>query len=203
LKVIGFERKSLSSSPDHPQIKISALFLCSSTTLKSRKKEYLDGLLQRIPDCQAIRIFNTGKKLDFTPLRKFLIQNQFRPLSPPPVVTPIYGALPKQLTEQHEADFLSKHRKWRIVEREKPGAPEDSIRELYRLYEFPSHEHAWDFMAAIEERCIKKINHHPRLQNTFNRVEVWLSTFNVGHKPTKRDIRLAECIENTWSELRN
>ena len=57
---------------------------------------------------------------------------------------------------------------------------------------------AWRFMQRVSEIGIQPHNHHPRWQNNYNRLEVWLSTSNSGHKPTKRDVRLARVFEETW-----
>jgi pterin-4a-carbinolamine dehydratase len=63
------------------------------------------------------------------------------------------------------------------------------------MYEFSTYEMAWRFMIRVDELAIRPYNHHPRWQNTFNRIEFWLCTFNIGHKPSKRDLRLARILE--------
>ncbi|WP_052389716.1 4a-hydroxytetrahydrobiopterin dehydratase [Belnapia moabensis] len=118
-------------------------------------------------------------------------------------MTPIVGRLPSQLGDSELEKLLQELPGWRLEERDKPGLPSDVIVELYRLYEFGDYEEAWRFMTAVDERCIRRLNHHPRWQNTYNRVEVWLTTFNIGHKPSRRDVRLAKCIEELWSVARN
>jgi pterin-4a-carbinolamine dehydratase len=162
------------------------------------KDEHLDGALKRIAGLEYIRIRNTGAKSDFLLVKSFLLKRQYRPLSPPPAVTPIVGRLPAQLGDDELGRLQEELPEWRLEEREKPGSPGDAIVELYRLYEFGDYEEAWRFMTAVEERCVRRLNHHPRWQNTYNRVEVWLTTFNIGHKPSRRDARLARCIEDLW-----
>lgn len=75
------------------------------------------------------------------------------------------------------------------------------MRELYRVFEFTSYDNAWKFMTLVDEKGIRPFNHHPRWQNTYNRVEVWLCTFNIGHKPSKKDLRLAGIMEDIWEEF--
>lgn len=160
----------------------------------------VDDPVSKICDLQAVALDNTGSTLDFVQLKQVLIKNRVVPINPPPVVTPIAFSPPKQLGQETEEQFLSEYSSWRIIEREKPGVPGDSMRELYRLFEFRSYEEAWRFMAKIDEEGIRPYNHHPRWQNTYNRVEVWLCTFNIGHKPSYRDVRLAKIMEKAWKE---
>jgi 4a-hydroxytetrahydrobiopterin dehydratase len=162
------------------------------------KEDHLDGALKRIADLEYIKLQDTGSRNDFLPLRSVLLKRQYRPLSPPPAVTPVLGRLPTQLSDADQSRFVEEHPDWRIEEREKPGAPGDLIQELYRMYEFANYEDAWKFMTAVDEQCIRRLHHHPRWQNTYNRVELWLTTFNIGHKPSRRDARLANCVEEVW-----
>jgi pterin-4a-carbinolamine dehydratase len=78
------------------------------------------------------------------------------------------------------------------------GTAADYIRELYRYYEFRSYDDAWKFIVKVDEHGIRVFNHHPRWLNTYNRVEFWLCTFHTGHKPSQRDITLAEFLEETY-----
>lgn len=182
----------------NPELLLIPVLVNGTTMLKP---EYLDEELAVICDFQSIEIRSTGSSLDFVQLKRMLLQNRFRPLDPPVVVTPRSGKIPNQLDKTKEETFLEKYKEWRILEKEKPGIPGDFMRELYRLYEFESYEDAWRFMSKINEIGILPYNHHPRWQNTYNRVEVWLCTFNIGHKPSKRDLRLARILEETWSQF--
>jgi len=38
-------------------------------------------------------------------------------------------------------------------------------------------------------------NHHPRWTNTWNQVEIWLSTHDAGNKVTDKDRKLAQAID--------
>jgi pterin-4a-carbinolamine dehydratase len=167
------------------------------------RPEFLDDDLKQLCDYQPLRIGNNGSNLDFVQVKQRLIENRFRPITPPAVVTPVSGQKPLQLTEQEEEDFLKEYTNWSIIEQDKPGASGDVMRELYRLYEFTDYAVAWKFMSQVDELGIRPYHHHPRWQNSYNRIEIWLSTFNVGHKPTKKDIRLAKIMESTWNEIKD
>jgi 4a-hydroxytetrahydrobiopterin dehydratase len=155
--------------------------------------------LVSFPNFQAMPLPNTGKPEDFDELKEQLVRWHFRPVKLPSVVTPIKGKS-KGLDADDESAFLKKMKEWRIVETREPDAPGRFRRELHRVYEFNSFDDAFRFMNEVAERGIRKPDHHPRWQNTFNRVEIWLTTFNLGYKPSTRDVRLAEVCEQIWSE---
>jgi len=43
-------------------------------------------------------------------------------------------------------------------------------------------------------------NHHPRWQNEYNKVEIWLSTHSAGGLITDKDKRLASEIDRIYGE---
>lgn len=162
--------------------------------------KYLYNKLLSFPNYQAMPIPNTGKPEDFDELKAQLVRWNFVPVVLPPVVTPRIGRLPKGLNDDDESAFLKEMKEWKIEETREPDAPGRFRRELHRVYEFRSFEDAFHFMNEVAERAIGLQNHHPRWQNTYNRVEIWLTTFNLGYKPSLRDIRLAKACEQIWNE---
>lgn len=164
-------------------------------------QNYLDEELKPLFNYQAMTLNNTGDKKDLAPIKVKLIASNVFKSSPPPVATPVINAIPDMLTIRELEAFLNKFKHWNIVEYEKPGNPNDTIKELYRMYEFVSYDDAIDFMKKVDEYGIRPYNHHPRIQNTYNRVEIWLCTFNVGHKPSFRDLRLAEICEDIYQNF--
>jgi len=44
-------------------------------------------------------------------------------------------------------------------------------------------------------------NHHPRWQNEYNKVEIWLSTHSAGGLITDKDKRLASEIDRVYKKL--
>jgi pterin-4a-carbinolamine dehydratase len=172
--------------------------LCERTSVP--KQEDLDEELSLLCATSAVRLREVDGVVECIELRRVLIEHGFHLIFPPPVLTPLVK-MPDQLTQEEEDAFLSEFNMWHIVREAKRDSPSDFIIELYRLYEFQSYEDAWRFMEEVDERGIRRYNHHPRWQNTYNRVEVWLSTFNIGHKPSKRDVRLARIFEEIWGEF--
>jgi len=162
--------------------------------------KYLHNKLASFPNYQAMPIPNTGKPEDFDELKKQLVRWKFVSTVLPPVATPRAGRLPKPLNDDDESAFLKKMKEWKIVETREPDAPGGFRRELHRVYEFRNFEDAFQFMNEVTERVISLINHHPRWQNTYHRLEIWLTTFNIGYKPSFKDVRLAEGCEQIWNE---
>ena len=71
-------------------------------------------------------------------------------------------------------------------------------KELYRKFKFQDFKEAFSFMGKVAEAA-EAINHHPRWQNEYNRVEIWLSTHSEG-RVTDKDRRLAEEIDRIYDE---
>ncbi len=64
---------------------------------------------------------------------------------------------------------------------------------LYQKFEFKDFSEAIAFVnkvAAIAD----KMNHHPTVQNTYNTVELWLSTHDAGNVVTPKDTAFAEQV---------
>ena len=107
-----------------------------------------------------------------------------------------------QAREQELRDFLARYSPWSLVETPDEHAVDGLRRELHRAYEFPSYQAAFYFMSEVSERAIERQSHHPRWQNTWTQVEVWLTTYNLGCLPSIKDLKLAESCEQVWREIR-
>lgn len=65
---------------------------------------------------------------------------------------------------------------------------------LYRAFEFKDFVSAFSFMTRVA-LLAEKNNHHPTWTNTYNKVEIWLSTHDAGDKVTDKDRLLADEID--------
>ena len=65
---------------------------------------------------------------------------------------------------------------------------------LYRKFEFSDFSEAFAFMTRVAIAA-EKMDHHPTWQNTYNKVEIWLSTHDAGNKITEKDRKLAANID--------
>lgn len=65
---------------------------------------------------------------------------------------------------------------------------------LYRSFTFKDFAQAFDFMTSVAEMA-EQMRHHPKWQNEWNKVEIWLSTHEEGNKVTDKDQQLANAID--------
>ena len=70
--------------------------------------------------------------------------------------------------------------------------------EIKKKFKFGNFVEAFGFMAKIALMA-EKINHHPEWKNTYNRVEIVLTTHDKGGL-TKFDIKLGEMIESIFRQ---
>ncbi len=75
-----------------------------------------------------------------------------------------------------------------------PGKEPLKATELSRVYEFSSFEEAMAFMSEATTH-ISQVDHHPRWENIWRSVSVWLTTWDIGHKPSMLDIELARYLD--------
>jgi 4a-hydroxytetrahydrobiopterin dehydratase len=68
---------------------------------------------------------------------------------------------------------------------------------LIKTFTFDSFEEAMQFMQnAIP--FISETDHHPTWSNTYNRVEMKLTTHDAGNKVTEKDRKLAAYLDNLY-----
>jgi len=65
---------------------------------------------------------------------------------------------------------------------------------LYKKLVFKNFIEAFAFMSKVA-LVAEKMDHHPTWKNTWNTVEVWLSTHDAGNTITEKDRKLAEAID--------
>ena len=71
--------------------------------------------------------------------------------------------------------------------------------ELRKAFEFSSFQRALEFMREVAE-SVEKMQHHPRWENIWRTVTIWLSTWDIGHKPSHLDVDLAREIERIYTK---
>lgn len=65
---------------------------------------------------------------------------------------------------------------------------------LYKKYQFRDFNAAFSFMTRVA-LLAEKADHHPTWTNTWNTVEIWLSTHDAGSVVTQKDRDLADKID--------
>jgi len=77
----------------------------------------------------------------------------------------------------------------------------DTIRtELFREYKFKTFRDAIRFMNEVAPGCDIAI-HHPRWENIWKTLRVYLTTWDIGHRISDRDIQLAKYFDKAYSEF--
>ena len=65
---------------------------------------------------------------------------------------------------------------------------------LYKKFIFKDFSSAFSFMTQVA-MIAEKIDHHPTWTNTWNSVEIWLSTHDAGNVITEKDENFARLID--------
>lgn len=65
---------------------------------------------------------------------------------------------------------------------------------LYKKFVFQDFTKAFSFMTSVA-LAAEKMNHHPTWKNTWNTVEIWLTTHDAGNTITDKDRMLAQKID--------
>lgn len=86
---------------------------------------------------------------------------------------------------------------WTEVVSPLPGQEPVQQIELHKAFEFASFQQAIEFMREASEFVVKT-QHHPRWENIWRTVTVWLSTWDIGHKPSRLDVELAREMERIY-----
>ena len=68
---------------------------------------------------------------------------------------------------------------------------------LYKKFVFKNFNEAFGFMTNVALMA-EKADHHPTWTNTWNTVEIWLSTHDAGNTVTQKDKDLAEAIDSVF-----
>ncbi|MCC7231573.1 MAG: 4a-hydroxytetrahydrobiopterin dehydratase [Bacteroidia bacterium] len=68
-------------------------------------------------------------------------------------------------------------------------------------FEFRDFGHAFTFMMRVAF-IAERMNHHPEWSNSWNVVDISLCTHDAGDIVTEKDRRLADAIEQVFSEMK-
>jgi 4a-hydroxytetrahydrobiopterin dehydratase len=66
---------------------------------------------------------------------------------------------------------------------------------LYKKFVFKDFVKAFSFITNVA-MLAEKANHHPTWKNTYNVVEIWLTTHDANNTITEKDTALAKQIDN-------
>lgn len=101
------------------------------------------------------------------------------------------GKLKRILEEELEA--------WKVVESPLPENPFILREELYKEYRFEDFDKVIQFMTEVAIGC-NIFPHHPRWENTWTTLRVWLTTWDIKHIITYKDVMLARYMERVYEK---
>ena len=90
---------------------------------------------------------------------------------------------------------------WDLVERTPPASDHAHV-ELHRLFEFSSFPDALHFMLTAA-RFIQLSDHHPSWLNMYSKVEVWITTGELKHRLSEKDVTLAKYLEELFQSYQS
>lgn len=89
---------------------------------------------------------------------------------------------------------------WRMAESPLPEDPFITRQELFREFKFEDFDKVLEFMVKVGVGC-NIFPHHPRWENVWTTLKVWLSTWDSSHIISYKDIMLARHMELIYSEF--
>lgn len=72
--------------------------------------------------------------------------------------------------------------------------------QYYKEFEFKDFSEAFEFMKRVAEEAESR-QHHPKWENVWNKVRIWLTTHDAGSKVTEKDKSLAKAIDEIYTTL--
>jgi pterin-4a-carbinolamine dehydratase len=86
---------------------------------------------------------------------------------------------------------------WKIVVSPLPEKPSQNRIELYRQYMFKTFDQVLEYMSKVAPIC-NTLPHHPRWENTWATLKIFLSTWDSDHIISYKDIMLARHMERIF-----
>jgi pterin-4a-carbinolamine dehydratase len=90
---------------------------------------------------------------------------------------------------------------WEVVEGSLPEDLRKARIELHRTFLFRSFRDVLAFMAQVGDFA-DKANHHPRWENVYRTLRVYLTTWDIGHRISQLDVQLAQYFDRAYREYR-
>lgn len=90
---------------------------------------------------------------------------------------------------------------WKVVEAPLPEDPRQIRIELHRTFLFRSFRDVLAFMAEVGDFA-DKADHHPRWENIYKTLRVYLTTWEIGYRISQRDVQLAQYFDRAYGQYR-
>ena len=162
------------------------------------KKDALPPSIARLPAHQAFALRDDQWEPDLMLLLSRLEELGLKRFSVPAIRYPTPRVTLKELSPEEMDAALERLPGWDVIVSDIPGKEPRKRSEPCRVFEFASFNDAMSFMGAAAPE-ITRIDHHPRRENIWRSVSVWLTTWDIGHRPSVLDTQLAAFL-NTLRE---
>lgn len=83
---------------------------------------------------------------------------------------------------------------WNLLENVKDEKPITKLTAHYKLKNYPS---TWTFLGHIARKA-HEFKHHPTIVNTYNKIDLEITTHDAGNQVTLKDIQLAKAIQDLY-----
>ena len=155
--------------------------------------------IQKLTDFQPFELRDDRWESDLGLLLKEMEQQGFRRATIKPVRYPTPRVSITEIPQDEFAAILRTLPGW--IEEASPLPGQEPLQqiELCKSFEFASFRSAIEFMREVSE-SVEKVQHHPRWENIWRTVTIWLSTWDIGHKPSQLDVDLAREIERIYGK---
>lgn len=112
-----------------------------------------------------------------------------------PYPDPPLPVKPAQMSDQDIATALDELLDgWQLIESPLPEDPGKRRVELFHQFEFPTFGVALEFMNDAADFC-ERANHHPRWENIYRTVRIYLTSWDIGHRISHLDVILASHLD--------
>jgi pterin-4a-carbinolamine dehydratase len=139
-----------------------------------------------------VKLRSWATQLPALPVLPENVEDEFR--FPPP-----YDKKNQPLADAALAEARKRISEWKPQARAGKAGTEGVRVGLVRTYTFVSFEDAMHFMQTAS-RCFSRAEHHPEWENVWVHVRVWLTSWDIGHRPSLKDVGLAEQLDKLYED---
>ena len=161
------------------------------------RAEALPAEIQKLGYIQPFELRSDRWETDLSLLVRELERQGFERIATTAVRYPTPRVSITEIPQREFASILRSLPGWIEVASPLPGQEPLQQIELCKSFEFESFPEAIEFMRVVSESVVK-VQHHPRWENIWRTVTIWLSTWDIGHKPSRLDVDLAREIERIY-----
>jgi pterin-4a-carbinolamine dehydratase len=178
-------------------IPIMPILVGASTGLPAA--EGLPSELVRLLDFSGLRMREERWDADFSELVETLVKSHRFIPGDRPVVLPQPRVTIQPLSEHDLETALVALPGWEPVETMVPGDYPNARQELRKAFRFRSFARAVEFMQTAVA-VIERLQHHPRWENQWRTVTIYLSTWDIGNRITALDTELARALDHLYEQ---